>query len=80
MSEQGLAPDITTVNTLMQAVMKEVPSAVPGLFRQLLKSGLTPSALSHTLLVVALTRLGRPKDAVRTSSPTLSNFQAVKCR
>lgn len=66
MAEDGHAPGVDTVNTLMQAALKAgLPGAVPGLFRQLLQAGLSPSALSHLALITALTRLDRSADAVR---------------
>ena len=70
MAEQGIAPGVDTINTIMQAALQAgLPAAVPGLFRQLLKGGLSPSAVSYTALVTALTRLDRPADAVRPRSP-----------
>ena len=66
MAEEGLTPGVDTINTLMQAALQaSMPAAVPGLFRQLLGGGLSPSALSYTALVTALIRMDRPADAVR---------------
>ncbi len=83
MGAAGVAPSTDTFNTLMAACLaRGEPAAVPRLFRRLLGLGHAPDALSYTSLIAALTRLGRPLDAVRPPllpSPSHNNRTLLAC-
>ena len=75
MGAAGVAPSADTFNTLMGACLaRGEPAAVPRLFRRLIGLGHAPDALSYTSLISALTRLGRPLDAVRAPCPPRCPF------
>ena len=68
MGMAGVVPSTDTFNTLMSACFSRGdPASVPHLFRRLISLGHSPDALSYTSLMAALTRIDRPKDAVRPS-------------